>query len=290
MERALAAGAVASLPKVAAGQQPPGVAAMRSFPGYELVCPISEGNVAAVYLTRERLTGRMVVLKVLRQVPDPDGEWHFERFLREYELIARVNHPNVVRIFDLGVADDHAFIAMEYCSDGSLKRRIQAGIDTAQAYEWMRIMAGALGALHDIGICHRDFKPTNVVFREDGSPVLIDFGLAKEAQLNAGITGVGAIFGTPYYMSPEQGEGSAVDPRSDIYSLGVVFFEMLTGSRPFSGSTALSVIIQHREVPPPRLTGELVRFQPLLDRMLAKKTDDRFRDIRELLASRPAGS
>ena len=136
---------------------------------------------------------------------------------------------------------------------------------------------------------HAEDKPTNVVFREDGSPVLIDFGLAKEAQLNAGITGVGTIFGTPYYMSPEQGEGSAVDPRSDIYSLGVVFFEMLTGNRPFSGSTALSVIIQHREVPPPRLTGELVRFQPLLDRMLAKKTDDRFRDIGELLASRPAG-
>ena len=171
----------------------------------------------------------MAVLKVLRQVPDSGSEKHFDRFLQEYELIARVNHPNVVRIFDLGVADDHAYIAMEYCSRGSLKRRIASGMTSEQAFAWMRVIAGALGALHAVGIYHRDLKPTNVMFREDDSLVLIDFGLAKQAQFKAGITGTGAIFGTPYYMSPEQGEGDAVDQRSDIYSLGVVFYEMLTG-------------------------------------------------------------
>lgn len=286
MEHALAAGAAAAGENVARAAQ--GLATMRSFPGYELMATISEGAISSVYLTRERSSGRTVVLKVLRQVPDAGGDRHFERFLAEYHSIARVRHPNVVRIYDLGVADDHAFIAMEYCSAGSLKRRIQSGIEAAQAWDWMRTMAGALGALHAVGICHRDFKPTNIMFREDGSPVLIDFGLAKEAQIESGITSAGAIFGTPFYMSPEQGEGAPVDARSDIYSLGVVFFEMLTGAKPFMGTTAMAVIIQHREAPLPRLTGKLACYQPLLDRMLAKRPGDRFRDIDELLAWRPA--
>ncbi|MCK6478559.1 MAG: serine/threonine protein kinase, partial [Phycisphaerales bacterium] len=167
-------------------------------------------------------------------------EKHFDRFLQEYELIARVDHPNVVRIFDLGIADDHAYIAMEYCSRGSLKRRIAAGMSGEQAFASMQVMAAALGALHAVGIYHRDLKPTNVMFREDDSLVLIDFGLAKQAQFKAGITGTGAIFGTPYYMSPEQGEGNAVDQRSDIYSLGIVFYEMLTGRKPYDGPAAMS--------------------------------------------------
>ncbi len=134
----------------------------------------------------------------------------------------------------------------------------------------MHVIAGALGALHAVGIYHRDLKPTNVMFREDETPVLIDFGLAKHAQFKAGITGTGAIFGTPYYMSPEQGEGNPVDQRSDIYSLGIVFYEMLTGQKPYDGPAAMSVIIQHREAPIPQLTGRLTRFQPAIERMLAK--------------------
>jgi serine/threonine-protein kinase PpkA len=151
----------------------------------------------------------------------------------------------------------------------------------------MRQVAGALGALHEVGIYHRDLKPTNIMFREDDNLVLIDFGLAKQAHFQAGITGTGAIFGTPYYMSPEQGQGSVVDQRSDIYSLGVVFFEMLTGQRPFEGAGAMSVIIQHREAPLPRLPAGLSRFQPAIDRMLAKDPAERFQSVDEVLAWRP---
>lgn len=283
MEGALAGRAAGA---ATTGESSPGI--LRGFPGYEPVQVISEGPISSVYLTRERQSARMAVLKVLRQVPDSGGEIHFDRFLQEYELIARVNHPNVVRIFDLGVADDHAFIAMEYCSGGSLKRRITEGIDAEQAFVWMRVMAEALGALHSVGIYHRDLKPTNVMFRDDDSPVLIDFGLAKEAHLKAAITGTGAIFGTPYYMSPEQGQGNPVDQRSDIYSLGIVFFEMLTARKPFDGSAAMAVIIQHREAPIPRLVGPAARFQPAIERMLAKRPEDRFQNIAELLAWRPA--
>lgn len=267
----------------------PGVDELPGLPGYEILQSISEGDVATVYLARERAASRVVVLKVLRQVPDAGGEQHFDRFLQEYELIARVDHPNVVRIYDLGIADDHAYIAMEYCSRGSLKRRIGAGLPVEEACRYLRVMAGALGALHAVGICHRDLKPTNIMFRSDDEPVLIDFGLARQAHFRAGITGVGIIFGTPYYMSPEQGQGGPMDQRSDIYSLGVVFYEMLTGRKPYDGPGAMSVIIQHREAPLPQLPESLQAFQPLLDRMLAKKPDQRFQSTDELLACGLAG-
>lgn len=258
-----------------------------TVPGYEYIRTLSEGEIASVYLARDRRSDRLDVLKVLHRMPESGGDKHFDRFLQEYELIARVNHPNVVRIFDLGVADDHAYIAMEYCSRGSLKRCVTAGIASAQAYAWMRTIAGALGALHAVGIWHRDLKPTNIMFREDGTLVLIDFGLAKQTHLKMGITGRGAIFGTPYYMSPEQGEGNPVDRRSDIYSLGIVFYEMLTGRKPYDGDSAMGVIIQHRGSPLPRLPAPLAQYQPAIDRMLAKKPADRFQSVIELLAWQP---
>ncbi|MDJ0929289.1 MAG: protein kinase, partial [Gammaproteobacteria bacterium] len=180
-------------------------AGLPSLRGYEILEELSASDVSAVYLTKDPSSGEKVVLKVLRQTPDSGGEVAFDRFLREYELIAALDHPNIVRIYDLGVADDHAYIAMEYCSYGSLKRRISAGMNPDKAFSYMRQIAAALGALHEVGIMHRDLKPTNVMFREDGSLVLIDFGLAKRAKMRAEITGTGEIFGTPYYMSPEQG-------------------------------------------------------------------------------------
>lgn len=283
---------------LATGQQPPRTA---RFPGpgeasgqivaslrnYELIRPLADGEIAAVYLVRERPSGQEMVLKVLRQLPELGDERLLDRFLREAELIAGIRHTNIVQIHDFGVADDHAFIAMEYCGGGSLKRRITAGMDPFEAYRLMREIAGALGALHEAGILHRDLKPTNVLFREDGTAVLIDFGLAKQVHLEAELTGTGAIFGTPYYMSPEQGHGEPVDQRSDIYSLGVILYEMLVGLKPFDGDTAMGVIIQHRQAPVPALPRELKEFQPLVHRMLAKRPEDRFGSVAELLAWEP---
>lgn len=251
---------------------------------YEIVRKLAKGELATVYLARQRNADRQLVLKVLHQVADTATGKILDRFLREYELIARINHPNVVRIYDFGVADDHAYIAMEYCAGGSLKRRISTGMDGNEAYRVMRDIAGALGALHAAGILHRDLKPTNVLFREDGSLTLIDFGLAKQVALEAEVTGAGAIFGTPYYLSPEQGHGEPVDQRGDLYSLGVIFFEMLTGSKPYDGDTAMSVIIKHRQSLVPQLPDSLRNFQPLLERMLAKKPSARFQSVEELLA------
>ena len=267
------------------------VSGLPNLKGYEFQRRISMNELSAVYLATEISSGRTVVLKVLRQVPNEDGgEAVFDRFLQEYELIAKIDHPNVVNIYDLGIADDHAFIAMEYCSKGSLKLHISRGLKAARAFDLMRQIAGALGELHGLGITHRDLKPTNIMFREDEQLVLIDFGLAKQAELKAEITGTGEIFGTPYYMSPEQGHGGEADECSDIYSLGVIFYEMLTGQKPYDGETAMSVIIQHRQSPVPQLPGALAVYQPAIDRMMAKQPADRFKTIAELLAWMPTAS
>jgi serine/threonine protein kinase len=255
---------------------------------YEIIRKLSHGELATVYLARQRNSERQLVLKVLHQIADSSTGKILDRFLREYELIARLDHPNVVRIYDFGVADDHAYIAMEYCGGGSLKRRIAAGMDRYEAYRLMRDIAGALSVLHAAGILHRDLKPTNVLFRDDGSLALIDFGLAKQVALQAEVTGAGAIFGTPYYMSPEQGHGEPVDLRGDIYSLGIIFFEMLTGAKPYDGETAMAVIVKHRQSPVPGLPTSLREFQPLIQRMLAKQPAERFQTIEELLAWQPS--
>lgn len=256
---------------------------------YEIIRKLSHGEFATVYLARERQSGRELVLKVLHQVADASTGKILDRFLREYELIARLDHPNVVRIYDFGVADDHAYIAMEYCGGGSLKRRISAGMDPYEAYRLLRDIAGALAVMHAADILHRDLKPTNVLFRDDGSLVLIDFGLARKVALKAEVTGVGAIFGTPYYMSPEQGHGESVDLRGDIYSLGVILFEMLTGEKPYDGDTAMAVIVKHRQAPVPSLPASVKDFQPLVHRMLAKDPADRFQTVEDLLAWQPPG-
>ena len=256
--------------------------------GYEFQRRIAVNEMSAVYLVRRQTSGERMILKILRQVPDLGGEAAFDRFLQEYELIAKLDHPNIIKIFDLGVGDDHAYIAMEYCSKGSLKLRISRGLEPSKAFGLMRQIAEALGELHQAGITHRDLKPTNVMFRQDESLVLIDFGLAKKATLMAEITGTGEIFGTPYYMSPEQGQGNDVDARTDIYSLGVIFFEMLTGNKPFEGDTAMAVIVQHQQAPVPRMPAELRGFQPGIDKMMAKKPDDRFASVAELLEWMPA--
>ncbi len=282
-----------SLVETALADSPSGIgldaAGVPSLRGYDIREELAVSDISSVYLADEPEHARPVVLKVLRQTPDSGGEIAFERFLREYELIARINHPSIVKIFDLGVADDHAYIAMEYCGSGSLKRRILSGMQPDLAYQYMRQMAGALGALHAVDITHRDLKPTNVMFRDDGSLVLIDFGLAKQVRVEAEITGTGEIFGTPYYMSPEQGHGAATDERADIYSLGVIFYEMLTGQKPFEAETPMAMIIRHANAPVPRLADELSRYQPAVDRMMAKSPDERFQNTDDILAWAPAG-
>jgi serine/threonine protein kinase len=202
--------------------------------------------------------------------------------LQEYEMIADLDHPNIVKIYDLGVADDHAHIAMEYLSGGNLKQRIERPISALRAVSYLNQIAGALGKIHSVGILHRDLKPGNIMLREDDSLALIDFGLAKRMRLEQEITGSGEIFGTPYYMSPEQGHANEVDERSDIYSLGVIFYEMLTGEKPFRASNAMGIIYKHTNAPVPVLPVEHAQYQTVVNMMLAKKPEDRIQTVAEI--------
>ena len=251
--------------------------------GYRFEKKLSASNHSTVYLARKESSEQEIVLKVLQQVPDvADSIGAFDRFLQEYELIAEIEHPNIVKIFDLGVGDDHAHIVMEYLGGGDLKQRIAKGIDEPDAVRYLRQIAGALAEVHNVGILHRDLKPGNIMLRDDDSVALIDFGLAKRMRLELEITGSGEIFGTPYYMSPEQGHGNGVDLRSDIYSLGVIFYEMLTGEKPFKADTAMGIIYRHAQSPVPLLPTRLAKYQALINMMLAKKAEDRLESAAEV--------
>ncbi len=252
--------------------------------GQRFIRAISSGQISNVYLAESERVGAIVVLKVLRKVPDQDeGHGTFDRFLQEYEVVAKVDHPNVVRIYDLGIADDHAYIAMEYFPAGDLRQRMRQKLDATQAVDYLRQMAAALQAIHAVGVLHRDLKPGNVMLRNDGSLALIDFGLAKQLKLDMEITATGEIFGTPYYMSPEQGHGAEVDERSDLYSIGVIFYEMLTGKKPYLASTPMAVIYKHSHAPLPELEPELSYLEPLTHRLLGKDPRNRYQTAAELL-------
>jgi len=188
-------------------------------------------------------------------------------------------HPgkfNCVAAFQAAEIHDRPtrYIVTEYFPSGSLELRIRNLMTVKDSIDIFLQIAGALVVVHSAGLCHRDLKPANVMMRQDGRIVLIDFGLAK--RLDSGITSAGEVRGSPYYISPEQAEGAAVDPRSDLYSLGVMLYEMLTGTRPFRGSTVISIIQAHRNDPIPVLPAELSQFQRLLDALLAKDPRDRF--------------
>ena len=251
---------------------------------------LANGREGSVYLAESERDARLVVVKVLPSDADQPSET-IERFLQEYAIVRRLSDPRVVEILDLGIADQGLYLVMEFFPYGDLRRRMRKGIDVHAAWHFFRQMAEALAAIHQLGILHRDLKPANVMLREDGSVVLIDFGLAKQLSLESEITGNGHIFGTPHYMSPEQGHGRACDVRSDLYSLGIIFHEMLTGQKPFVAESPMGVIYQHSHQPVPTLPASLARFQGLIDRLLAKAPADRFDSAEALLAAlgEPAG-
>jgi eukaryotic-like serine/threonine-protein kinase len=253
--------------------------------GHRFARELAVGGTSAVYLAESERAGEMVVLKVLRDSPTAgDEHTQFTRFMQEYELISKVRHPNVVRIFDLGIADDHAYLAMEYFSRGDLRSLIASGLDGSEALSYLAQMAAALEVVHAVGVLHRDLKPGNIMLRADGSVALIDFGLAKHVQVDAEITATGEIFGTPYYVSPEQGHAQQVDERSDLYSLGVIFYEMLMRQKPYVAQSPMAVIYMHANAPIPLLPESLRNYQQLLNKLLAKDPIHRFASASALLA------
>ena len=254
--------------------------------GHRCIRQVGSGGMCKIYLAESERAASLVVLKVFSQVPDVSERIvGFDRFIQEYEIVAGLNHPNIVRIHDLGIADDHAYIAMEHFPAGDLRYRMKQPVTPDQALQYLQQIASALEAIHAVGVLHRDLKPANVMLRADGTLCLIDFGLAKANEADAELTGTREIFGTPYYMSPEQGHAELIDARSDLYSLGVMFYEMLTGRKPYTGASAMEVIYKHKRAELPAIDPKYAAYAPLLTRLLAKAPEDRFQSARELLTA-----
>ncbi|MCU0804366.1 MAG: protein kinase [Burkholderiales bacterium] len=253
------------------------------IPGYRILREIGRGGMSRVYLAERDADRLQLVLKVLD--PRLHGDPQFrERFLREYRIIQRVRDENVVAIFDQGVTDQHAYLAMEYFPGGDLKQHIRERMSSMHALKILTQIAKALDAVHTAGVVHRDLKPQNIMFRENHKVALLDFGLARELDATSTLTQRGMVYATPLYMSPEQCLGHAHGPRGDLYSAGVIFWEMLTGDVPYSGENAPALAYQHVHGAIPQLPARLAGYQPIIDRTLAKKPEDRFQSARELFA------
>jgi DNA-binding response OmpR family regulator len=257
-------------------------AAMRDLiPRYRILKTIGESEKAVVYLATSLELKRDVALKVSTTVGD--GASEPQVLAREREALAAIRHPAIVEIHDYGSRAGHEYLAMDYFSRGDLKARLRQGVSEEDTLRYVGEIAAALRVVHDAGIVHRDLKPANVMLRENDAIVLIDFGLARQLDGNLKSTRTGVLRGSPYYMSPEQAMGEELDARSDLYSLGVIYYELLTGKRPYAGQSAMEVLEQHVNAPLPRLPESLAHHEALITRLLAKERAARTADAHEVM-------
>ncbi|MGH1373758.1 MAG: bifunctional serine/threonine-protein kinase/formylglycine-generating enzyme family protein [Cellvibrionaceae bacterium] len=252
------------------------------IPGYRIIRKINQGGMSTVYLAIQLSVGREVALKVMSPALNADPVFS-ERFQREANIVGQLSHPHIVSIYDIGRFKNLNYIAMDYLAGGSVHDKMSTGLSANEALRITEEIANSLDHAHDKGYIHRDIKPENILFRDDDASVLSDFGVAKTLSSASNMTNAGTVVGTPHYMSPEQARGKPIDGRSDLYSLGVVFFEMLTGSVPYRADEAVAIAIKHLTAPIPKLPPQFSLFQPLLNKLLAKEPNDRFQRGREVV-------
>ncbi len=263
------------------------------IPGYRILRPLGEGGMASVFLAVQESLDREVALKVMAPALAANAEFT-DRFLKEGQITAKLSHPNLVTVFDIGSYGSVYYLAAEYIPGGSLRERIDAGVSIAESLDIACDIARGLHYAHQKGFVHRDVKPGNVLFKADGTAVLADFGIAKAMDSKSSATMAGSSIGTPDYMSPEQARAEKVDGRSDLYSLGAVLYEMLTGEAPYQASDPFTVALMHVTQPVPQLPTELNWLQTLVEGLMAKVADNRFATgeafigaVEQLLAASP---
>lgn len=235
-----------------------------------------------VYLAHQMSPKRKVAIKIV--APGAAGDDAFLQSLKlEGDTIAQMSHDNIVTVYACGVIDNHYYLAMEVLGGGDLTKKIQSGVEPNEAVRITMQVASALKQAHEKGVLHRDIKPENIMFHESGKAVLVDFGIAKESEVESSFTKAGAVVGTPHYMAPERATGKAIDLRSDLYALGVVFWEMLTGRKLYEGADTFAISYAHVYEKIPPLPESLARFQPILLKCLAKDPADRYQTAGELI-------
>jgi serine/threonine protein kinase len=230
-----------------------------SIPGHRIERLIGHGGMAEVYLAEQLSLGRMVAVKIM----DPSlGDKEFtDRFLLEARMVASLSHANIITIYDFGkLPTGKLYLCMEYLSGGDLKERMEQGLPERKILRTLHELASGLQFVHSKGIIHRDIKPANILFRQDDSLVLTDFGIAKEINNDTGLTQIGMMVGSASYASPEQIQGLKVDLRTDIYSVGVLMLEMLTASNPFKADTFINTAMNHLQMETPLLDEKHVHL------------------------------
>jgi len=244
------------------------------IPGFRLIRKVGEGGMATVYLAMQESLDREVALKVMSPTLAANAAF-CEQFMKEGRIAARLTHPHLMTVHDIGEEHGVYYLASEYLPAGTLRDRME-GIGVAEALEIAREVASGLGFAHESGFVHRDVKPGNIMFRNDGTAVLADFGIAKAIKATASQTMTGTTIGTPDYMSPEQAQANPVDGRADLYSLGAVLFECLAGHKPYRAGDPYTVALMHVTEPLPKLPEQLAWLQPLIDKLMAKDPNARF--------------
>ena len=263
----------------------PGTQAATHFliEGYRILRQIGAGGMSTIFLAQSQEGGAPQVLKIMRLdgISADDG---LQRFIQEFALLAQVRHPNVARIFRQDFSAGHAYIAMEYFPGGDLRARIGKGMDGATAVNYLKQIAAGLAAIHAAGIVHRDLKPDNLMLRQDGTLALADFGVAKQVSMLMMDTDHGDVVGTPSYLSPEQAQGQLVDARCDLYSLGVLAYEMLTGPQALPGGIDPGHARNAHQRPDPGAgPGTRRRCSPCSMRLMAKDREQRYPSAQALL-------
>ncbi|WP_199175764.1 serine/threonine-protein kinase [Alcanivorax sp. MD8A] len=244
------------------------------LPGYRITERLGKGGMAHVFLATQHSFERQVAIKIL--TPSLALEPRFaEQFMREARTVASLNHPHIVPVYDVGEYEGYYYLSMEYVTGGNLKQRIRNGMETSEAESVLRQLASALDYAGQHGFVHRDVKPDNIMFRGDGSALLMDFGIATNALRNNDLTQRNTVMGTPKYMSPEQHRSQVLTPQSDLYSLGCVFYEMLCGEPPYKAPDHAAMALAHLREPVPLLPLKLRHYQPLIRKLLAKDPADR---------------
>jgi len=257
------------------------------FTDFHVEAPLGRGGMAHVYLATQLGLERRVAIKVLQPQFTEEADIR-SQFLREGRIIAGFNHSNIITVYASGEQHGQYFLAMEYLPGGTLRDRLKTPLAVADTLSIMRGIASALARVHRAGFVHRDIKPQNIVFRGDGAPVLTDFGIAKQtlARWQIEHTGAGINKGTIRYMSPEHLRGNTVlDGRSDLYSLGVVFYWMLVGKLPYDSDSITGLVSQITQAEIPPLPATLSRFQPVMDKLLARDREQRFSDAERLVGA-----